>query len=115
MNMRASFWFDEATLERDVASSATTRTRSTDTSSSCWPAPKTPTVQLPRGGIFSTPLENGERLNVMVISGHVWITMEGDAQDYILASEQEHEFSGPGLLVIEGLEQGARILIGTVS
>jgi hypothetical protein len=72
MIMRASVWFDEASLEGDVATSATTR----------------------------------------VTIGHAWITMEGDARDHVLTSNEEREFAGPGLLVIEGLEQGARIQFG---
>jgi hypothetical protein len=54
-------------------------------------------------------------LTVMVASGHAWITMEGDTQDHVLISHEEREFTGPGLLVIEALEQGARIRLGTAS
>jgi hypothetical protein len=114
MIMRASVWFDEATLERELANSATTRTRSTDTPS--WkPAPKAPTVQLERGSIFSRPLGKDERLTVRVTFGHTWITMEGDARDHVVTSNEEREFAGPGLLVIEGLEQGARVQLGIAS
>jgi hypothetical protein len=109
MIMRTSVWFDEATLDRTVANSANNRSRSTDTSSSWKPAPKAPTVQLARGGIFSRPLEKGEQVSVTVTTGHAWITMEGDAEDHVLTTDEEREFTGPGLLVIEGLEQGARI------
>ena len=111
MNMRASVWFGEATLESEVASSTSDRARLTHASRR--PAPKAPTVQLGRGSIFSRPLEMGERLSVLVTTGHAWITMEGDAQDHVLTSNEEREFAGPGLLVIEGLEQGARIRLGT--
>lgn len=108
MNMRAFIWFDEATLDREVADPAGDRSHSKDTPS--WkPTPKSPTVQLERGCIFSKLLANGEHVYVAVTSGHAWITLEGDAQDHVLTSHEKREFSGPGLLVIEGLEQGARV------
>ncbi|QIF03022.1 DUF2917 domain-containing protein [Roseimicrobium sp. ORNL1] len=107
--MRASVWSDETTLDRETASPASKSSRSTNPSTSWKPTPKSPTVQLARGGTFSKPLEKGERVSVTVTAGHAWITMEGDAQDHVLTVHERHEFAGPGLLVIEGLEQGARI------
>jgi hypothetical protein len=115
MIMKASVWSDEATLDREVADSASshTRTRSTG-SSSRRPSLMAPTVQLERGGIFSKLLENGEHVSVTVTSGHAWITMEGDVQDHVLTSHEEREFFGPGLLVFEGLEHGAKIQLQIV-
>ena len=113
MNMRASVWFDEATLECEVAK-APTRERAHNRESSGRPARRTPTVQLERGSVFSKPLENGERLLVTVTMGHAWITMEGDAQDYVLTANEEQAFAGPGMLVIEGLQQGARVHLAPV-
>jgi hypothetical protein len=115
MIMRASVVYDEVTLDREVAHSASShiRTRSTG-SSSRRPSLMAPMVQLDRGGIFSKLLENGEHVSVTVTTGHAWITMEGDVQDHVLASHEEREFFGPGLLVFEGLEQGARIQLQMV-
>jgi hypothetical protein len=113
MIMRTSVGLDEATLDRELTDPADTRTRSTNISP--WrPASKAPSVQLERGSVFSKPLEKGERLSVTVMYGHAWITMEGDAQDHVLTSHEEREFAGPGLLVLEGLEQGARIRLGNL-
>ena len=109
MIMRASVSFDEAMLEREVADSAKNRHLSCSHTPSRKPTPKAPTMQLQRGCIFSKPLEEGERVSVAVITGHAWITMESDAEDHVLTAREEREFLGPGLLVIEGLEQGARI------
>lgn len=109
MIMRASVWSDEATLDREVADSASKRRRSTDTSSSWKPTSKSPIVHLERGSIFSKAMEEGERVSVTVTAGHAWITMEGDAEDHVLTARESREFTGPGLLVIEGLEQGARM------
>lgn len=109
MIMRDSVSFDEATLEREVADSAKNRPLSSAYTSSQKPTSKAPTMQLLRGCVFSKPLEKGESVSVTVTSGHVWITMEGDAQDHVLTVHERLEFAGPGLLVFEGLEQGARI------
>ncbi|WP_425468381.1 DUF2917 domain-containing protein [Roseimicrobium gellanilyticum] len=111
--MRASLWFDEATLDRGAADSASSRTRPAE--SSRRPAPRTPAVQLERGCIFSRPLEEGECVSVMVTTGHAWITMECDVRDHVLAANDERVFAGPGLLVIEGLEQGARLQLKSAS
>jgi hypothetical protein len=71
--------------------------------------PAIPTVQLQRGSIFSKSLEAGEHVTARGISGHAWVTMEGDARDHVLSANEELEFTGPGLLVMEGLEQGAHV------
>jgi hypothetical protein len=110
MIMRASVSFDGTTLEREVAESAKNSFRATDTASRN-PSPKftSPAVQLARGCVFSQHLEKYERVSVTVTTGYAWITMEGDAEDYVLTANDAREFTGPGLLVIEGLEQGAQI------
>jgi hypothetical protein len=33
----------------------------------------------------------------------LWVTMDGDAQDYVLSTGHQACFSRPGLLVIEGM------------
>lgn len=109
MIMRASIWFDELAMNRASTTDSASGHARTSESFSWQPAPKAPTVHLERGSVFSRPLEDGERLTVQVTSGHAWITMEGDARDHVLTSNDEREFAGPGLLVIEGLEQGARV------
>ncbi|HSI62575.1 MAG TPA: DUF2917 domain-containing protein [Candidatus Saccharimonadia bacterium] len=101
--MKASALFDTggiASRSSDLSASSTQTTVAR-------PARKAPTVVLERGSVMSRPLQKGETLRVSVSIGHAWITMEGDARDYVLTAHDQHEFAGPGLLVIEGLEQGA--------
>lgn len=57
-----------------------------------------------RRELASRRLDAGERLEVEVISGAVWATLEGDPEDYALTTGSRREFRGPGLWVAESLE-----------
>ena len=39
------------------------------------------------------------------MAGQLWVTMEGDANDYVLTPGDRQCFQGPGLLLIETLGQ----------
>jgi hypothetical protein len=100
MMMKASTWFGASTLNRTVAGT-------TDFTISKRPARKAPTILLDHGSIISKPLAKGEGVSVTITSGHAWITVEGEGRDHILVAQDQRDFTGPGLLVIEALERGA--------
>lgn len=39
-----------------------------------------------------------------VHKGAMWITMEGDREDYVLTEGESMSFHGPGILVLEALK-----------
>lgn len=66
---------------------------------------------LPEGGFLVRDLEAGEQADIRVLSGHLWVTVEGDARDYVLEAESRRSFAGPGRLMAEALEGPAEIVI----
>jgi hypothetical protein len=72
---------------------------------------KAPSMRLAYGQVFSRLLDASETLRFRVISGHLWITMEGRREDYHLSSGEILSMDGPGRLVAEGIEDGAVVEI----
>ncbi len=81
-----------------------------DTSSSLRGA----SVRQPLGSrqTIARTLAEGEILRVRVFSGHLWVTLEGHADDHLLAAGDLRQFTGPGRLVAEGIGHGAEFGIG---
>jgi hypothetical protein len=52
----------------------------------------------------SFTLAAGQDVNVQALQGCFWVTMENDAFDYALEAGQTQRFNGPGLLVIQALD-----------
>lgn len=61
-------------------------------------------VQLPKGAVHSCHLAADTSMQIRVTAGALWITFEGDLEDYVLEDGETMTFSGPGLLVAEGLQ-----------
>jgi hypothetical protein len=70
-----------------------------------------PRTRIAYGQVFSRLLEEAETLRFRVISGHLWLTMEGGREDHLLTSGQTIAIEGPGRLVAEGIEDGALVEI----
>lgn len=64
-------------------------------------------TQLAHRQLFSRFIFEGEALRIRVVSGHLWATFEGSPEDHHLSAGDARHFRGPGLLVAEGIEQGA--------
>jgi hypothetical protein len=58
---------------------------------------------LSKGATLARQLRPGETLRVRGRTGMLWVTMEGDAQDYVLGVGNQACFARSGLLVIEGM------------
>jgi hypothetical protein len=69
-------------------------------------------TRLAYGQIFSRQLQDAEALRFRIVSGHLWITMEGSREDHLLAAGDSITMAGPGRLVAEGIEDGAVVEIG---
>lgn len=70
---------------------------------------KKPGTRIAYGQVFSRLLGKAETLRFRVLSGHLWLTMEGKREDHVLTSGQTLAIEGPGRLVAEGLEDGALV------
>lgn len=68
-------------------------------------------ARIERRQIFSRQIFEGEVFRIRVTSGHLWVTFEGSPDDYHLTDGDTRRFRGPGLLVAEGIEQGAVVEI----
>ncbi|QJE95827.1 DUF2917 domain-containing protein [Luteolibacter luteus] len=68
-------------------------------------------TQIGRRQIFSRQILENEVFRIRVTSGHLWVTFEGSPDDHHLSDGDSRRFYGPGLLVAEGIEQGALIEI----
>ena len=64
------------------------------------------------GQIFSRQLEETEVLNLRLVSGHLWVTLEGSRKDHLMVTGDAKSFAGPGRLVAEGIEDGAVVELG---
>ncbi len=64
------------------------------------------------GQIFSRQLEASEVLNLRLVSGHLWVTLEGSRKDHLMVAGDAKSFAGPGRLVAEGIEDGAVVELG---
>jgi hypothetical protein len=68
-------------------------------------------AQIERRQIFSRQIFEDEVFRIRVTSGHLWVTFEGSPDDHHLSDGNSRRFHGPGLLVAEGIEQGAVVEI----
>lgn len=64
-------------------------------------------TRIGRRQLFSRRIFEGEVFRIRVLAGHLWVTFEGSRKDYHLGESEIHRFHGPGLLVAEGIEDGA--------
>ena len=64
-------------------------------------------TRLARRQIFSRPIFEGEVFRIRVVTGNLWVTFEGSRDDHHLGGGDSLRFRGPGLLVAEGIEEGA--------
>lgn len=60
-------------------------------------------VSLEKGATVSWPVRRGETVVFRGKTGLIWISMEGDPEDYLLAAGQRLCFAGPGLAVLQGM------------
>jgi hypothetical protein len=66
-------------------------------------------ISLKRRAVTSLDLTAGDRLRLTTRDGIAWVTLEGSAEDFVLSSASPLEFTGPGRLVIEALEDDLAI------
>jgi len=64
---------------------------------------KLQSYSLDRSGLMTLDLPPGKAFALKLNEGLLWVTMAGDATDYLLESGQTVRFSRPGKLVIEAL------------
>jgi hypothetical protein len=62
-------------------------------------------LQFAKHSTHSVVLKSAEVALVRIAAGQSWITMEGDPADYAGTTGDTLRFTGPGLLVIEGLQK----------
>lgn len=67
------------------------------------------TLSLARREIVSHRLVGGEKIQFRSVLGILWITMEGDSEDHVLSTGELFEVNGPGLLLLEALEDEAMV------
>lgn len=58
-----------------------------------------------KGEVQSVRLGVNEKVELVVFDGALWATIEGDRMDYAIEAGESQRFTGPGLLVIEGLSE----------
>jgi hypothetical protein len=73
------------------------------------PAAQGSVWSLAKGQLRSLFLAEGERLHIEVLHGECWITMEGDANDYVLSPGSSLHFFGPGLAIVEALSGSVEV------
>ena len=78
------------------------------------PRPSCRTVVVSSGlrETFARRLDDGESLRVRMISGTLWVTLEGDPEDHVLAGGEVRQFEGPGLCVAECIGELAEFEVG---
>lgn len=66
---------------------------------------------LEEGDVISRDLAVGENLEISLISGAIWITQEGDPEDYVLHPGEKLRLIGPGKVVIEALSDATEAFL----
>lgn len=61
--------------------------------------------ELVKGAVHSWQLAPDTTLRMRAVAGAFWITVEGDPADYVINCGETLTFTGPGLLVAEGLAE----------
>ncbi len=64
--------------------------------------PATATLVLEKGELLSLRL-SGRRLRVACVTGRLWATVDGSAEDHVLAPGEARTFHGRGTVVIQAL------------
>ena len=57
------------------------------------------------GEYLSRQLSDQDALELVAEAGQLWVTMEGDANDYVLTPGDRQCFHGPGHILIEAIGQ----------
>lgn len=70
-------------------------------------------ILLAKHDTHTVRLHTDEVALVRMTEGQSWITLEGDRHDYAAHLDQTLRFTGPGLLVIEGLHRTNVIELST--
>ncbi|MCD6023490.1 MAG: hypothetical protein K0Q91_406 [Fibrobacteria bacterium] len=63
--------------------------------------------QLGQGGLDRLDLSRGSDARIACVRGRLWITREGDREDYLLRAGETDIFEGRGRVVLEALEEAA--------
>jgi hypothetical protein len=61
-------------------------------------------IQLAKGQTYALRLEPNSDLFINVLAGCFWVTLEGDALDYVASPGAPLVLSGEGLVVLEGVD-----------
>lgn len=56
-----------------------------------------------KGALQTQRLAAKEIVEIQILAGAAWVTLEGDANDYVLTAGDTRILRGPGLVVVEGL------------
>jgi hypothetical protein len=72
-------------------------------------------VTLGRRATSGVRLVAGQSVTARGRAGTVWVTMEGDDQDYALRDGEIARLSGAGLLVVEGLSDYNEVVLEMAS
>ena len=67
-------------------------------------------IQLAKGQTYALVLREDRHLEVTVLSGCFWVTVEGDSVDYVADPDAPLILSGGGLVVLEGID-GCNVLV----
>jgi Protein of unknown function (DUF2917) len=59
----------------------------------------------------SVPIRSGPGTQILVLTGCVWVTQDGDGKDYILASGDGMSVTKPGLTLVMALEDSRVSLV----
>ena len=62
-------------------------------------------VRLRKGALHSIRLGALSAVKIRITQGLCWVSMEGDRNDYVAGPNCELRFTGPGLLVLEGMQE----------
>ena len=62
-------------------------------------------VRLRKGALHSIRLGAMSAVKLRITQGLCWVSMEGDRNDYVAGANCELRFAGPGLLIIEGMQE----------
>lgn len=60
-------------------------------------------IELPKGAVYSWHIAPDTAVQLRAVAGALWVTLESDPEDHMLEDGETMTFTGPGLLVAEGL------------
>ena len=68
-------------------------------------------IHMEKQKLFSRVLAETETVQLQALSGSFWITMEDDADDYVLQAGAWLNIHGPGKVVAESLEASSILML----